>query len=112
MSILLASMVFAAAPLGAAPPSAGEPVYLTRENVPGALRFQVVGDAATAASGTYSLEIVSGGNRSVQRGRLQLQPGVRTILSTVEIGDGGTSWAARLSVDLGGSSYEIRDASN
>ena len=107
----LFAAVAAATPTHAAP--AEHPIKLVATDLGSSIQIKVVGDSTTPVDATYALE-VSGGpkpgsNRSVQRGRAALKPGVAVTLITLEVGTpNGAGWNANLHVEPhGGPAYDI-----
>ena len=96
MSITLqvAAIIFAA---GASTANGTNPLRLQIDRDGDATVIQVVGVAESATSASYNLEVGSAGNRSVQKGVAHLQPGVRTVVTTVRLG-GPAPASAKLTV--------------
>lgn len=85
-------------------PVTGKPIQLVTESVDNGVRLIVVGHAAVPTQASYALEVSSdaagGGNKSVQRGTAQLEPGAERRLITLTLGKSGHGkWSATLSVD-------------
>ncbi|MGZ8283683.1 MAG: curli-like amyloid fiber formation chaperone CsgH [Allosphingosinicella sp.] len=110
---MLSQILAAALALTAADtPSAEPPVRLVTEEAGQGIRLRVVGESAVPFAGNYALEVTSdaaaGGNRTVQRGAVRLEPGVPATLMTLTLGHSGQgSWTARLRVEPSqGAAYE------
>ena len=96
-----------------AEPGESRPVQLLMEEQGSGVRLSVVGESDAAFRGDYSLEVTSdaaaGGNRTVQRGTVDLRPGIPATLMTLRLGNVGDGrWTARLRVQPEGSRpYEL-----
>jgi hypothetical protein len=111
MSITLqvAAMIFAA---GASSTANGtKPLRLQIDRVGDATVVQVVGVAESATTASYNLEVGSAGNRSVQKGVAHLQPGVRTVVTTVRLG-GPAPASAKLTVKPSAAPEYYEEAGN
>lgn len=111
----IAPLLFAATlGVGATAPAQPDaaPITLETETGPAGVTLQVVGLSPTPAEADYALEVSSGagGNRSVQRGSVRLQPDRRAVLLTTRLGgDAGRGWRATLTVTpRPGERYEIK----
>jgi hypothetical protein len=84
-----------------------QPLQLVAEKDGDQTRLLVVGESAVPLIARYELEASSGsGNRSVQSGTVRLQPHQRTVLVSLRMSGPPAGWAAKLKVNLDGSSYE------
>lgn len=85
-----------------------EPIQLVAEREGEGVRVQVVGASDRPYAAVFSLEVVSGGNRSIHRGSANLQGGEAVTLSTVRLGNAPEGqWRAQLKVEPQGSqAYE------
>jgi opacity protein-like surface antigen len=105
----LASAVLAVAMGAAAQPGAAvQPITLHVERQGDVHVLRVVADSPVACTATYRLEVAAagGGNRSVNRGTVTIQPSKPQTLATVTLG-GPAPPSARLEVDpCGAASYE------
>ncbi|WP_114954872.1 curli-like amyloid fiber formation chaperone CsgH [Sphingosinicella terrae] len=105
---LLASL----SPMSATGAAAAEPpVRLVSEESAGGVRLSVVGESPVAVRGRYSLDVqsdpASGGNRTAQRGTVDLAPGRAATLMSLTLGN-AEGWTARLRFEpAGGEPYEI-----
>lgn len=76
------------------------PIQLEIEGAGAGVRVRVVGSSETAYAATFSLEVISGGNRSLHRGSATLRRGEIVTLSTVTIGNAAPGqWRADLNVE-------------
>jgi hypothetical protein len=106
------SGLFEMAMTAAAAISAGNagttPLQLQVRHEGGATLVQVVAHAAPPRLVGYALEVSdrSGGNRSVQRGNVRLQPNSESIITTVRLNSSHANVTAKLDVTLeGGAAY-------
>lgn len=91
-----------------------QPIHLVAQPVGGGVQVSVVGSSKQAYAASFSLEVTSGGNRSVHSGSVSLTGGERATLSTVTLGNTPPSeWRAHLRVEPeAGEPYEqIRTSS-
>lgn len=91
-----------AAALASIPPGAG-PLHLQVSRDGDSIVLAVVGESATAVTGTYELEVDAGKpgatNHSVQRGTASLQPGKAVTIARLRVGSSKTdTLTAKLSV--------------
>jgi hypothetical protein len=88
------------------------PVRLVAEQQDGGIELRVIGESNRAVEAGYALEVTSdaaaGGNRTTQRGRVALTPGVPATLMTLRMSNvGAGQWTARLRVEpVDGTPYE------
>lgn len=93
---------------------ADAPIRLVVEPQGEGMELRVVGASDRAIEASYALEVESdaaaGGNRTVQRGRARLSPGVPVTLMTLTLGHVAQGrWTARLRVEPAGAvPYEDR----
>jgi hypothetical protein len=91
---------------------ADAPIRLMVEPQGDGVQLRVVGASDRAIDASYALEVASdaaaGGNRTTQRGRAQLRPGVPVTLMTLTLGNIAQGrWTARLRVEpVGAVPYE------
>ncbi len=80
------------------------PIRLVVESQGEGVQLRVVGASDRAIDASYALEVASdaaaGGNRTTQRGRAQLRPGVPVTLTLGNVAQG--QWMARLRVEPAG----------
>lgn len=98
----IVAMTIAASSAAASSEQPQSPLRLASTPVDGGVRLRIVGLSPIACNASYELEVISqaGGNRSVQRGAAQLQPGDEVVLATATLGgNGAASWSATLRVD-------------
>lgn len=113
-SMLIAAALGATTMQTEAPPMpADAPITLATEASATGVTVRVVGLASTAIAARYSLEVASGGSRTVQSGSVRLRPGESAVLLTSRMGgDAQRPWTARLRVEPEGqASYEISRSS-
>jgi len=111
MGILPALM----ASIAAQPAEEGrQPIHLRAESVAEGIRIQVIGTSRVDYDASFSLEVTSGGNRTLHHGSARLHDGNVVILSTVTLGKvGKRPWRAHLRVEpRGGIPYEQVEASS
>ena len=94
-----------------APDQNQPPVRLVAEQQDGRIELRVMGESDRPVEAAYALEVVSdraaGANRTVQRGRVNLVPGVPETLMTLRMGISDGAWTARLRVEpTSGAAYE------
>lgn len=116
MSLALAVGSVLTATLAVSLSSAGvgsdTPIYLTQERIGDGVRVQVRGLSDAVYEAAYSLEVRSGSsagsNRTLNRGRVRLEPRKPVTLMAVTLGNlRSGSWEARLKVEpLDAPSYE------
>lgn len=105
------SAVIAAAIAAAAQPAPPvRPIRLDVQSEGDLHVIRVIAASAVACTATYRLEVAAagGGNRSVNRGTVTIQPSKPQTLATVKLG-GGSSAAPSAKLDVepcGGASYE------
>ena len=104
---VLAAMMASVSGVAGAEGSRG-PIHLVAEPAGEGVRVRVVGASEAPYAATFSLEVVSGGNRSIHRGSANLQGGEAVTLSTVTLGNAAPGqWRAHLRVEPQGSAaYE------
>lgn len=83
------------------------PIRLVVEPQGEGVQLRVVGASDRAIEASYALEVASdaaaGGNRTIQRGRAELRPGVQVTLMTLTLGNVAQGqWTARLRVEPAG----------
>jgi len=102
-------LVIAMAALAGAP-TPQQPVRLEVQAEDGANVARVIAQSPVKCKASYKLAITSGngGNRSVNRGTVTLEPGQRQVLATVRTGAAASrAFSARLTVvPCGGKPYE------
>ena len=86
---------------------ANAPIRLVVEALGDGVQLRVVGASDRAIDASYALEVASdaaaGGNRTTQRGRAQLRPGIQVTLMTLTLGNVAQGqWTARLRVEPAG----------
>ena len=112
----LFQMVITAAAAISAGDAAAMPLQLQVRHEGGATLVQVLARAGAPRLVSYALEVGdrSGGNRSVQRGNVRLQPNSESIVTTVRLGSGHANVRAKLSVtpEDGAAYSQAFDASN
>lgn len=98
--------------MSASGPAAAEPpVRLVTEARGDGVRLSVVGESSVAVQGRYALDVesdpASGGNRTAQRGTVDLAPGRAATLMSLTLGN-AEGWTARLRFEPSqGEPYEI-----
>jgi hypothetical protein len=98
---------------GGAGEGARGPIHLVAEPAGEGVRVRVVGSSEAPYAAAFSLEVTSGGNRSLHRGSASLDGGQAVTLSTVTLGNASPGqWRAHLSVvPEGAPAYEeVRDS--
>ncbi len=87
---------------------AAQPIRVVAEPVGGGVQVRVVGASEQPYAALFSLEVTSGGNRSVHRGSVSLTGGEPATLSTVTLGNAQPGqWRAHLKVEpQSGPAYE------
>jgi len=80
------------------------PINLIVEPAGEGIRVQVVGASYAPYAAAFTLEVTSGGNRSLHRGSAALEGGGKVTLSTVTLGNAAPGqWKAHLAVQPEGS---------
>ena len=109
--------IVAATIAGAALPG-DAPIRLVCTPLPDAVRVQIIGSADRSYEADYELEVntdpSAGGNRSLNRGHVRLEPNVSVVLATITVSSkGAAGWKAKLRVKPEGApAYEeIRSSS-
>jgi hypothetical protein len=91
----------------AAPPAGTHPLFLAASESGGMIRIEVRGLSARRFAGHFTVEAQSGGNRSVQNGNANLEPGAPVTLVSLSLTQ-AKGWTAVLRVRPdGGAPYEI-----
>ncbi len=87
---------------------AAQPIRVVAEPVGGGVQVSVVGASKQPYAALFTLEVTSGGNRSVHRGSVSLTGGEPATLSTVTLGNAEPGqWRAHLKVEpQSGPAYE------
>ncbi len=87
---------------------AAQPILLVAEPFDGGVQVRVVGASKQPYAAVFSLEVTSGGNRSVHRGSVSLTSGEPATLSTISLGNAEPGqWRAHLKVEpQSGRAYE------
>lgn len=84
-----------------------DPIKLIADEAPSHVSLTVLGDSPIALHASYELEASAGqGNRSVQRGQVDLVPGKPVKLISLNLGGTTHAWTAKLTVVTSFGTYE------